>query len=288
MGRKVTIYMIDGNAVGPRTVEIGNWTGKAIYSSRSSIAEILKRPEFDNPAVYVLQSQSDTGDYYDKIYIGETEVLRDRMKTHLSSDRDFTDFVSFISKDENLTKAHIKYLESRLIELAQKAKSSQVENKNSSKQARLPEADVSDMEFYLEQIRLVLPLMGFRCLVPSVVDTSVKRAAIKSKRTKNIAYFIERKGFSAKMVESDQGYIVKTGSQCSKSTARSMSQGWLKIRENLIHKEILEPKGQYLEFKEDAIFNSSSAAASVVLGKQSAGPVCWKDKNGNTLKKNQC
>ena len=286
MGRKVTIYMIDGIAVGPRTVEIGNWTGKAIYSSRSSIKGILKRSEFDNPAVYILQSQSDTGDYQDKVYIGETENLRKRMEKHLS-ERDFTDFVAFVSKDENLTKAHIKYLESRLIEFSEKAKSSQVENINSSNQARLPEADVSDMEYFLEQIRLVLPLMGFRCLVPSVVDSSVENISSQSGRVEKVTYFIERKGFSATMVESDQGYIVKKGSQCSKSTARSMAQGWLKIRENLINKEILETKGSYLEFKEDAIFNSSSAAASVVLGKQSAGPVSWRDKTGKTLKDNQ-
>ncbi len=52
MGKKLTVYMIDGTAYGPRLSEIGNWVGKAIYSHRASVNKIMNRPEFDNPGIY--------------------------------------------------------------------------------------------------------------------------------------------------------------------------------------------------------------------------------------------
>ena len=42
MGRRLTVYMIDGTENGPRTIEIGNWSGKAIYSPRAKLLELLK------------------------------------------------------------------------------------------------------------------------------------------------------------------------------------------------------------------------------------------------------
>ena len=107
MGRKLTIYMLDGNATGPKTVEIGNWSGKAIFSPRGSLKGMLERAEFDNPGVYFLKSESETSDFDESIYIGEAEELRVRLKQHIA-DRDFESVVCFLSKDEMLTKAHIK------------------------------------------------------------------------------------------------------------------------------------------------------------------------------------
>lgn len=286
MGRRITIYMIDGTEFGPRTAEIGNWSGKAIYSPRASISKILDRDEFHSPAVYFLQSQSDSGNFTDSIYIGETENLKQRMKDHMSK-RDFNNFVAFVNRDKSMTKGHIKYLESRLIDLSKEAMSSHVENINSSALSRLHEADISDMEYFLEQIKLVLPLMGFRCLVPTVLRSSDKMQLSFETEKVQIVYNIIGRGITAQMYESDQGYVVMKGSQCRKETAKSLAHGWLKLRGNLFHKGILEEKSQCLEFNQDTIFNSSSAAASVVRGKQSAGPVSWKDKNGSTLKENQ-
>ena len=68
MGKKLTVYMIDGTEYGPRLSEIGNWVGKAIYSSRASLTKIMNRPEFDNPGIYCLKGDP-TDDAYDEKYI---------------------------------------------------------------------------------------------------------------------------------------------------------------------------------------------------------------------------
>jgi hypothetical protein len=73
--------------------------------------------------------------------------------------------VFFISKDENLTQAHIRYLEGRLIEQAKPAGRALVMNGQSS-EAKLPESDREDMEVFLEKIYQLMPVLGDDALLP--------------------------------------------------------------------------------------------------------------------------
>lgn len=282
MGRKLTIYMLDGSATGPKTIEIGNWSGKAVFSPRAALKGLLARPEFDSPGVYFLRSQSGSYDFDESVYIGEAEELRARLKQHIA-DRDFESMVCFLSKDEMLTKAHIKYLESRLISLSRDANSSFVENSNNSKVARISEADVSDMEYFLEQIRLILPAVGMNTLV--VAAPHATSGVIPSSVT--ATYKVKSKTIDATMVESEAGFIVKAGSQASPTTSKSISEGWLKIRKKLIEAGVLGKHGELFIFHQDASFSSPSAASSVVLGRQAPGPISWIDTSGKTYKEAQ-
>lgn len=149
MGKKLTIFLVDGSETGPRTIEIGNWSGKAVYSQRSSLPKILTRSEFDRPGVYILKSLPNNENFNERIYIGEAENLRKRLKKHLAdSDKDFIEIIAFISKDEMLTKSHIKYLESQIIQLAKNAKNAEIDNTVQPELSTLPEADISDMEYF--------------------------------------------------------------------------------------------------------------------------------------------
>ncbi len=170
MGKKLTVYMIDGTEYGPRLSEIGNWVGKAIYSPRSSVNNIIGRLEFNNPGIYCLKGDPTDEAFDEKIYIGEAENIRARLKQHLSDpSKDFKEIIFFISKDELLTKTQIKYLESRLVQLAIDAKTAEIENANSPALPTLHEADISDMEYFLDQMKLILPVMGFSFLIPSTI-----------------------------------------------------------------------------------------------------------------------
>ena len=100
------------------------------------------------------------------IYIGEAECIKDRIKTHLSKDF-WNNIVFFITKDENLTKAHIRYLEGRLIDIAKSVDRSIVMN-NQSSGAKLPESDREDMEVFLEKMLQVLPVLGVESFVQRV------------------------------------------------------------------------------------------------------------------------
>jgi hypothetical protein len=122
----VKIFLALGEPGSVRTAEISNWTGKAVAGPRSQLDSILQREEATNPGVYFLAGVNpETGKH--RVYIGEAEVIRTRVKGHL--DRDFWNaIVFFVSKDENLTKAHIKYLEGKLIEMTRAADRFELEN----------------------------------------------------------------------------------------------------------------------------------------------------------------
>lgn len=276
--------MIDGTEYGPRFSEIGNWVGKAIYSPRSSLNKILSRLECNNPGIYCLKGDPTDEAFAEKIYIGEAENIKTRLKQHLSDpNKDFKEIIFFISKDELLTKTQIKYLESRLIQLAIEAKTAEIENGNSPNLPTLHEADISDMEYFLEQIKLMLPVMGFRFLISSTLKPDLKEEKGRDIKTK-VTFEIKTKSFKANMYESDQGYIVTKGSEAKKSLSKSTTETYRNLRRKLIETKILIDKGDKLEFTEDAIFNSPSAASNMVLGRNSNGFTEWVTEKGKSFK----
>ena len=161
----VKIFLAQGNPSSVRTAELSNWTGKAVAGPRSQIEDILKREEADNPGVYFLTGvNSETGK--DKVYIGEAEIIKKRIKGHMSKDF-WKTIVFFVSKDENLTKAHIKYLEGKLIASAKSFGRFELENAQSSG-SHLPESDAADMDIFLFRIEQLLPILGQEFLKPVV------------------------------------------------------------------------------------------------------------------------
>ncbi len=287
MGKKLTVYMIDGTAYGPRISEIGNWVGKAIYSPRASINKIITRSEFDNPGVYFLKGDPTDDTFTEKIYIGEAENIKSRIKQHLSDpNKDFKELIFFVSKDELLTKTQIKYLESRLIQLAIEAKTAQIDNSNTPNLPTLHEADISDMEYFLEQIKLILPIMGFNFLISTTLNTK-ELSENESKIEISETYYIKTKSFSAKMIETDQGYIVIKGSEAKKSLSNSCTETYKNMRRKLIETKILMEKEDKYIFVEDTIFNSPSAASNMILGRNSNGFTEWINKEGLTFKEIQ-
>jgi hypothetical protein len=282
MGRKLTVYMLDGNVTGPKTVEIGNWSGKAVYCPRAFLKGLLSRSEFSAQGVYLLLSQSEDDQYDGSVYIGEAEELSARLRQHMA-DRDFESIVCFSSKDDTLTKAHIKYLEAELIRLAKEANTSRVENGNAPKGSRLSEADRSDMAYFIDQIKLILPLVGIRSLVPATPHSSVPLTPSSDQRE----FRIKSKDLKATMVEVDGSFVVRAGSEASQTTSKSIAPGWLTIRKKLIDAGVLQLKFDRYIFLEDAGFSSPSAASSVVLGRQAPGPMAWVLDDGRTYKQLQ-
>lgn len=287
MGKKLTVYMIDSTEYGPRLGEIGNWVGKAIYSPRSSVNNIIGRGEFDNPGIYCLKGDPTDEAFDEKIYIGEAENIRTRLKQHLSDpSKDFKEIIFFISKDELLTKTQIKYIESRLVQSAIEAKTAEIENANSPALPTLHEADISDMEYFLDQMKLILPVMGFRFLISSTIKHSSK-TDVKPIDQYVIKFVIKTSSFKARMYESDQGYIVEKGSEAKKELSASCTETYRKLRRKLLETEIMKENGDKLEFAEDAIFSSPSAAANMVLGRNSNGFAEWITESGKTFKQIQ-
>lgn len=279
--------MIDGTAYGPRLSEIGNWVGKAIYSPRAAVNKIMNRSEFDNPGIYCLKGDPTDDAFDEKIYIGEAENIKTRLKQHLSDpNKDFKELIFFVSKDELLTKTQIRYLESRLVQLALEAKTAQIDNGNSPSLPTLHEADISDMEYFLEQIKLILPVMGFKFLISSTVSSQKSNESTDGSEVHE-TYYIKTRTFKATMTETDQGYIVAKGSEAKKSLSNSCTETYRNMRRKLVETKIMVEVGDKLIFAEDAVFNSPSAASNMILGRNSNGFTEWVNKSGKTFKEVQ-
>jgi hypothetical protein len=271
----IKIFLAHGDPKRLRTAELSNWTGKAIAGPRSEFDSIVARQESWNTGVYFLTgNEPETGN--SMVYIGEAESIRDRLKSHLGKDY-WNRVVFFISKDENLTKAHIRYLEGRLIELAKQAGRALIKNQQSSG-AHLPESDRADMEIFLEKVQQLLPVLGVEVLVPTKVPAKgITELALLS---------CEIKGLRATGYLTPNGIVVLAGSQAVlKERPSSKKWPWAhNMRQNLIDEGALTVQADHLVFCRHTEFSSPSAAAAVIHGGHTNGLLAWKNKDGRTLK----
>lgn len=125
-GRKITLFLIDGDPNGRIMCELSNWSGKAYKIPRNYVRLSDDREDLNNTGIYMLFGKNDNGD--NLAYIGEAENIKQRLLQHLASKEFWNESIVFISKDNNLNKAHIKYLESRLYDLAKEADRYLLEN----------------------------------------------------------------------------------------------------------------------------------------------------------------
>jgi hypothetical protein len=271
----IKIFLVHGDPKRLRTAELSNWTGKAIAGPRSEFDSVIAREESQNSGVYFLTGiEPETGSSI--VYIGEAESVRDRLKSHLDKDY-WNQVVFFTSKDENLTKAHIRYLEGRLIELARHAARALIKNGQSSG-ARLPESDREDMEIFLEKIQQLLPVLGVEVLVPA-------KAPAKG-ATEREPLSCEIKGLRATGHLTPNGIVVLAGSQAVlDERPSSQKYPWAhNMRQKLKDDGTLIVKTDHLVFIRDTEFSSPSAAAAVIHGGHANGLIAWKNKDGKTLK----
>ncbi len=161
-GKTIKIFLVDGEPNGRMTCELSNWTGKALKIPRKKIKESSDRPELENTGIYILFGKSDKSENKELAYIGEAEGIYKRLNQHLSAKDFWNEALVFVSKDENLNKAHIKYLESRLHEIALKVNRYDLENGNLPPRSSISESDKAEMEEFLENIRLLVNSLGYK------------------------------------------------------------------------------------------------------------------------------
>lgn len=266
----IKLFLVHGSPSGLRTAELSNWSGKAIAAPRTEISDLLKRDEINSPGFYLLTGvEPESGDRV--IYIGEAENVANRLKNHASKDY-WNAATIFVSKDENLTKAHIRYLEGILIEKANNNGSAVVMNSASSG-AKLPESDAAEMDVFLEKCLQLLPVLGI---------SDFNKAIDKASDPKELLY-CKIKGLEATGKRTANGFVIFEGSQAvlehRPSAVRSR-----KKREELIEKGLLKSEKDFYVFVKDMEFGSPSTAATVVRGGASNGLTAWKNSKGISLK----
>lgn len=272
----IKLFLPNGDAKRLRVGEVSNWTGKALAAPRTELEDLLARDELENSGVYFLLGVNpETG--ANLAYIGEAEVIRDRLRQHKVKDF-WNSVVVFVSKDENLTKAHIRYLENRLLQEAKTSGRYALENSNSSN-PKLPESDREDMEVYLSRIRQVLPVLGSDLLSP--IAGSAKPAHPQPQLVCRI------KSAVARGRRTEGGFVVfaqSTAVLAVRPSAETQYPNTVVLRRKLIADNTLVERDGLYVFTKDVEFSSPSAAAAVIHGGNANGLTAWKDESGKTLK----
>jgi hypothetical protein len=255
--------------------EISNWTGKAVAAPRTEIEELLAREELKQAGVYILIG-SDPVTNSPQAYIGEAEVICDRLKQHKTKEF-WVSAIVFVSKDENLTKAYVRYLEDRLLAEA-KLVGRFMLDQNQSPGSRLPESDREDMEVFLAHIRQLLPVLGSDILTP------ITQPAAKAQP--GGVLFCSMRGAEARGQRTPNGFVVYQGSTAVAEQRPSAGDYPYVVaeRNQLIANATLVEKDGFLVFTRDVEFSSPSAAAAVIHGGSANGLVAWKTESGISLK----
>jgi len=242
---------------------------------RSIYKQVAQREEFDKPGVYVLVGASKES-ALPTIYIGEADVLRNRVANHHQGKDFWTWAACFTAKDASLNKAHVRYLECQLIERARTAKQANVENTVSSTEPALSEAERADMDSFLADLLSIFPVLGLTMFEKQTAEPPARDTLQ-----------LEAKGVTARGFEDTKGFIVLAGSQAVTEALPSAHRYLVALRQDLLDWGVLTRNGDCLVFTEDYAFNSPSTAAGAILGRPTNGRKEWRNAQGRSLKELQ-
>lgn len=286
-GKTIRIYLADGNPTGIRHAELVNWTGQAIVCPRVRTAQLASWEEAARPGVYFLVGDDDS-ESRPLVYIGEAESVWSRLQAHVKQKEFWNRVVLFTSKDDNLTKAHVKYLEARLIEMAQAAGRARIENGNAPQSPALPRADRDAMEEFLEPLQVLLGALGFPWLQGIAPRPQANAGGPGSRPDPVLArplrFAVAKAGIDATGAVTDEGFVVYKNSIGRAQVKAHLGKGYKAYRDELIAEGRIAERGAAIVFTADVLFTSPSAAAAVLAGGAYNGREAWRDESGTSLK----
>ena len=239
---------------------------------RNMIKESENRDELSSPGVYFLFGRDDVNEK-PLVYIGEAENIISRLKQHLDKKDNWNEAITFISKDSNLNKAHIKYLEHQFYAIAKSCGRYSIDNSNTPTKSVVSEAEVAELEEFIYNAKILVNALGHKTF------ESYSEEQTNEKDNKPIFYISAGDG-KASMIATSDGYVLQKGSYIHKIPAESLNNGIKKKVEQ--SRNIGEIKENILQ--NDKLFSSSSSAAAFAAGYSISGPQQWKTKDGKTLK----
>jgi len=287
-GQQIKLFLVDGTPGGLTTAEITNWTGHVLHARRSDLGALLNRAEAQRTGVYLLLADDPTAIAETRCYIGEADVVADRLRHH-HRDKEFWDrAVVVTSKDTNLTKSHGRYLEARLIALATKAARVSLENSTKPPLPALPEADASDMDFFLAQLQIVLPVLGVNA-VRSALAPAVNAAPTPVRSSPLFRLVVARTNVDAQARQIDGEFTVLAGSRVvaswsDRGSAESTRRAYESYRERharLVRDGSIRVQDGVGVLTREVVFSSPSLAGAVMIGRSCNGRISWVSDDGN-------
>ncbi|MBN9507337.1 MAG: GIY-YIG nuclease family protein [Altererythrobacter sp.] len=289
-GQSLELFYIDGHPDGMVTAELYNWTGHVLMVPRTQLGDALKRAEPKCTGVYLLLGDQDGTPF---AYIGESDDVGGRLKSH-DVKKDWWNSVVFITTAGNkLNKAHVRYLESRLIAEARRIGRFELDNGTTPPVPSLSEADVAKMEAFVENLLTVLPAVRVdmfiertRPAVKGVVAGTIQIAG-PSSPARRFVLETRKHGLRANAFLDNGEFVVEAGSMARLNWEGRGSEAtsYGQLHAELKRSGVLQPDGQQSVFAENYAFRSPSAAAAVVNGRPANGTIEWKNQQtGETYK----
>lgn len=267
MGKTVTTYLVDGDPKGTRYAFISNKICQMFVVPRSNLDYLDKQKKLQKPAFYILIGEDEMAK--PQAYIGETENFKERVKDHDQKKNFWQKALIFVSKDADMTKTDVQYLEYLAVQQAlQVNRYNLKENKQTPKEPNLPEYQKDSMDEFFNDIKFLTSFMGI-----SIFETApINQLPL---------FYFTRRGADAKGVYDGNGFTVLRGSKLSKDAVPSCH---IMERRDAVIKDYaqVDTAGRPV-LTSDITFSSPSTAASICGGCSSNGWVDWKNEKGQTL-----
>jgi hypothetical protein len=285
-GRTLKIYVRGNSARALRSIEVVNWSGKAYMGNKSHMKQLREIAEVAETGIYLLLNNNDeTG--LTEIYIGETDTASQRIGQQTKKDW-WETFVVFIGRD--LTKAHVRYLENKLYNLAKRSVSTlKVMNEGIPPGSKLPESDQCAMEEFASNIIFVVETMGLglfpdekECVTDSS-DTAVSKGlgateGMQFSMTLPKDFTPGGEQLKATMYVRNGSYILKAGSPIRKNHNPSMEgHAYFGMRQQIVTSDAVTNtnNSEVIITNRDLEFKSPSAAGAIVRGRATNGRTNW-------------
>lgn len=276
-GRSLELYFIDGRPDGMLTAEVFNWTGHVLMAPRTQITAALARKEARYTGVYLLLGEKEGEPC---AYIGEGEDISDRIRNHDTRKDWWTTAILVTSAANNLHKAHVKYLEARLVEEARSVGRVILDNGNTPPRPGLSEAAQSNMEAFLNYLFLVLPALRIDMFIRSTRPASRPVAVPGEPVAPRFELINRRYELTAHAALEDGEFVVEAGSRARAKWEgqNTRNSSYAQLHDELKRMGVLQEQNGHCVFTQNYAFKSPSAAASVVHGRSSNGTIEWKLK----------
>jgi len=270
-GRSLELFFVDGTPTGLLTARVFNWTGQVLRVRRLQLDKAKARSEARFAGVYFLLGEKDG---QTTVYVGESEDIWSRIYLHHKEKPWWETTIWVTTAANELNKAHVRFLESRLVQLAKKAGNVAVENGNEPAPANLSEAGRANMEEFLDVLQLVLPAIGHDFLTdykkaPDPQPNSYLAPPVPFRLEAKKAGFIATADFVGGL------FVVKAGSQ-ARQTWTGVETSSQALRNKLEAQGVIDAASNPAVFKTDYAFTSASAAAAVCQGRSANGRIEWR------------
>lgn len=273
-GKSLELFYVDGKPDGMVTAEIFNWTGHVLMTPRTQLAEALRRPAAGHTGAYVLIGEDEGGL---RAYIGESEDVAKRLRNHAAEKDWWTHAYILTSASNALNKAHVKYLESRLIGISKEVGAAVLENGTAPPLGSLSEAAAVTMEEFLDNLMMALPALGLDMFL-SKTRTPVTDETTKDLPTVRFELISPKHKLHSYAYLDDGDFVVEAGSSVRPvwGGVTYANTASARLHRELIEKGVIALGDGKAQFTKAYAFSSPSAAADVVTGRSNNGTLAWR------------